>query len=260
MLIYKYTSKTTGKSYIGQTGKTLEERFKNHCQTARRGSAFEFHTALQTYGSDDFESEILEDNICTQQELDAKEMYYIKIFDTYKNGYNMTEGGNHVTPNVEKMVKTRQKPDKDGLTSFKKGAHKAATTRKEFQQEIIEKGTKTRRDRGDFARLADLYKGSSFGSFQTCEYCGKKCNEGNYKRWHGNNCKQNPTITDIQLGKRIAHNKGQKMSDEQKQKLSNQRKGFVICFDTINGIYINTTKEEFDKNENLVGTTNLKGR
>lgn len=27
-----------------------------------------------------------------------------------------------------------------------------------------------------------------------CEYCGVKSNAGNYKRWHGNNCKQKPNF------------------------------------------------------------------
>lgn len=40
-----------------------------------------------------------------------------------------------------------------------------------------------------------------------CEYCGKAVDKGNYNRWHGDNCKFNPNITNEQLEKRKPWNK-----------------------------------------------------
>ena len=40
-----------------------------------------------------------------------------------------------------------------------------------------------------------------------CEYCDKPSDKGNYGRWHGENCKMNPNITQEQLLKREPWNK-----------------------------------------------------
>jgi len=40
-----------------------------------------------------------------------------------------------------------------------------------------------------------------------CPYCGKFSDKGNYNRWHGENCKMNPNISQEDLDKRIPWNK-----------------------------------------------------
>ena len=40
-----------------------------------------------------------------------------------------------------------------------------------------------------------------------CEHCGKEADKGNYIRWHSDNCKLNPNITEQQLLKREPWNK-----------------------------------------------------
>lgn len=40
-----------------------------------------------------------------------------------------------------------------------------------------------------------------------CEYCHKEVDKGNYNRWHGDNCKNNPNITMESLQKRKPWNK-----------------------------------------------------
>ena len=40
-----------------------------------------------------------------------------------------------------------------------------------------------------------------------CEYCSKESDKGNYGRWHGENCKMNPNVTEEQLKKREPWNK-----------------------------------------------------
>ena len=93
-IIYKYTNKINGKSYIGQTIQPLEKRHKRHLYDSKTDNLY-FHRALQKYGSNNFELTILEENISSDQ-LDEKEKYWIKYYDTFylnDNGYNMTEGG-----------------------------------------------------------------------------------------------------------------------------------------------------------------------
>ena len=55
--IYKHTSKTSGKVYIGQTN-NINVRWK---PGAYRNCA-KFYAAIQKYGWDDFEHEILEED------------------------------------------------------------------------------------------------------------------------------------------------------------------------------------------------------
>lgn len=97
--IYKYTNKTNGHSYIGQSI-NLEMR-----QYAHKSSAFnkaakdydsQFHQAIRKYGWENFDYEIIAEltpNEYTKEGLDALEKHFIKYYDSFHNGYNATEGG-----------------------------------------------------------------------------------------------------------------------------------------------------------------------
>lgn len=93
-IIYKYTNKINSYSYIGQT--THEnERIIQHKNCY---GDFYFHRAIKKYGWDNFDYEVLfsidDENIDEVREvLNEKEEYYIKLYDSFNNGYNMTLGG-----------------------------------------------------------------------------------------------------------------------------------------------------------------------
>ena len=90
--IYKITNKINNHSYIGLSTK-VEERWKYHQSpyNQQRESYKSLYKAFKKYGIENFTFEILEE--CSIQELGEKEKYYITKYDTYKNGYNMTTGG-----------------------------------------------------------------------------------------------------------------------------------------------------------------------
>lgn len=92
MRVYKITNKTNNKSYIGVTKHSAQERFNQHYY-----KRFERNTALSLaflkYGVANFGLETLEENIETYEEAFQKEKEYIAKYDTYKNGYNLTIGG-----------------------------------------------------------------------------------------------------------------------------------------------------------------------
>ena len=90
--IYMHTCKITGKSYIGITKNGAENRWKSHISDAKKGIYYDFQEAIRQYGSENFEMEIL-DTCKTQAEAIDLEKFYIKQYNTYKNGYNMNEGG-----------------------------------------------------------------------------------------------------------------------------------------------------------------------
>lgn len=87
-IIYKYTS-PSGKSYIGQTIYSKKIREGKDGKEYRECPVF--YNAIQKYGIENFSYEILEE--CDNSLLDEKEKYYIKKYDTFNNGYNLTEGG-----------------------------------------------------------------------------------------------------------------------------------------------------------------------
>ena len=91
-LIYKYTNMITTDAYIGKTISTINERFKGHLSAIDNGSDAHFHRALRKYGIENFNSEVLEDEI-KEENINEREIYWIQYYDTFNNGYNMTQGG-----------------------------------------------------------------------------------------------------------------------------------------------------------------------
>jgi group I intron endonuclease len=92
-IIYCATNKLNDKKYVGFTSKELSFRMNSHRYDAERGLNSKFHNAIRKYGWNSFIWEILlesEDNNFLLNEMEA---YYIKLLDTYKNGYNLTLGG-----------------------------------------------------------------------------------------------------------------------------------------------------------------------
>lgn len=94
--IYKFTNKINGHSYIGQSI-NIENRVNSHRQRAycnsENNKEYEktFYKAIRKYGWDNFDFEVLE--ICSKEELNEREIYYIDYYDTYHNGYNEEKGG-----------------------------------------------------------------------------------------------------------------------------------------------------------------------
>lgn len=91
--IYKITDKVTGKSYIGQTRKSVEFRWRQHKNSK---DYRDLHKAIQKYGEENFSVETLKE--CDVDELDKWEIYYISKYNTFENGYNMTKGGSTYNP------------------------------------------------------------------------------------------------------------------------------------------------------------------
>lgn len=94
MLIYKITNKLNGKCYIGQTTRTVNERVREHLKESKKDSEYTIHRAIRKYGIDNFNIEILEDNVIDIDSLNKLEIFYIAKFGSFgERGYNMTEGG-----------------------------------------------------------------------------------------------------------------------------------------------------------------------
>ena len=103
--IYKITNKINNKSYIGQSIH-IEQRWEEHLYQSSGCSLLKY--ALHKYGKDNFSFEVIEE--CNQEELNEKEQYWIKYYDTFYNGYNLTLGGGGALKyNIEAIYEEYQK-------------------------------------------------------------------------------------------------------------------------------------------------------
>lgn len=92
-LIYIITNSINSKVYIGQTTQSLKDRWYGHCRKACSKNEADMHIkrAILKYGKENFSINEIEK--CKIEELDEKEIYYINLYNSYKNGYNRTKGG-----------------------------------------------------------------------------------------------------------------------------------------------------------------------
>lgn len=94
--IYKITNLLNKKSYIGKTSFSLEVRWDKHLQNYKNKNShcynYYLYRAMRKYEISNFKIELLEE-ISNDSLLNEREQYWIKFYDTFKNGYNMTLGG-----------------------------------------------------------------------------------------------------------------------------------------------------------------------
>lgn len=117
--IYIIKNTVNEKVYIGQTTMTVKERFMQHMKpsTIKKRGTYKFYKAIKQYGKDKFFFETLEGDIPIDQ-LDEKEISYIKKYDSCNNGYNTVPGGN--------AKRIHEAKDIDNIISLFKQGHKAS--------------------------------------------------------------------------------------------------------------------------------------
>lgn len=111
-IIYKIQNIKTNEIYIGQTthprgfngrydfkGNGIERVYKYLIGNEARGERHNQHLrrSIKKFGFDTFEVVEVFDTAETFEELNGKETYYINLFDSYKNGYNQSYGGDSIS-------------------------------------------------------------------------------------------------------------------------------------------------------------------
>lgn len=123
-IVYKITNTINGKCYIGQTtlgfnkrynysGRGVERVYKLHKNYKDTNKQYNEHllNSIEKYGFDAFEIIEIFDIAFSREELNIKEINYIRLFDSYRNGYNNTLGGegkNGYVANKETIEKQRE--------------------------------------------------------------------------------------------------------------------------------------------------------
>lgn len=98
--IYCITNKVNGMQYVGQTIRTIIQRWYCHkVESKNIVDKMYFHSAIRKYGADNFDVEELERISCKSKQelkenLNSLERHYISQLNTLRpNGYNLTIGG-----------------------------------------------------------------------------------------------------------------------------------------------------------------------
>ena len=105
--VYQHKNKINGKIYIGITSQKPEDRWGS--QGCNYKSSSHFYSAIQKYGWNNFEHNILFTGL-TKEQACLKEQELIKQFDSMnrEHGYNSTSGGDIFLMNEETKQKISQ--------------------------------------------------------------------------------------------------------------------------------------------------------
>ena len=107
--IYSITNVVTGDMYIGQTIQDFEKRWKSHISALNRGNHDNeyLQRSWNKYGEDAFKFKAI--YYCDELDiLNDLEKYYIKKYDTYNNGFNMTEGGDYFLNEIPEEIRKKR--------------------------------------------------------------------------------------------------------------------------------------------------------
>lgn len=91
-VVYLIWNKVNGKKYVGQTIKTVEERFKEHARYKKS----DIGKAIRKYGKENFYCGVIV-SCSSKEEMDEKEKHYIVALHSKSPfGYNHTDGGDGI--------------------------------------------------------------------------------------------------------------------------------------------------------------------
>ena len=97
----------SGKCYIGQTIKTVQARYTEHCKPYSKCRAVS--NAIKKYGIDEVRVELITTEH-TQEDADRTEKELISFFKTLSPcGYNLTSGGSIYSNDTVQSAETRRK-------------------------------------------------------------------------------------------------------------------------------------------------------
>lgn len=121
--IYLITDLSNSKKYVGQVvqRRGYKTRFIEHLCGTKTANTRMLSNAIKKHGAENFIIELIESDI-PESEIDAKEKFYIekyKTYYTYKNGYNMTAGGQG-THGYRHSAESRRKISEAGKIHWQK--------------------------------------------------------------------------------------------------------------------------------------------
>lgn len=213
-VIYVIENKVNGKKYVGQTTQKLKRRFNAHIYASKNKKGIPLYNAIQKYGQECFFIKTI-DVAYTFEELNEKEIFWIKKYTDSENIYNVRPGGTGFQKGELHPLYGRELPKK---TREKIGnAHRGKIVSSETRKKL----SKASKDRPRTEEWSNNISKGLMGHRSWSK--GIKLSEETRKK-----------ISNSNKGKKLSDEHKEKISINQKKNNSNARK--VICI---------TTNEEF---------------
>ena len=221
-IIYLIKNKVNGKCYVGQTQKEKGFDYRYYCSGEGIERVYNYHKSLrehnrsynehllrsiEKYGFEAFEVNKCLDYAFSLEELNIKEKVYIQLYDSLKNGYNETLGGDG-TEGRPHSEETRQK-----ISEANKGDNHPMYG-KYHTEETKQKMSKIKKGENN----------PMHGNHHS-EEAKQKIREGNKGKHLSNEAKQK--ISEAKKGENNPMY-GNHHSNEAKQKISEARKGKYV--------------------------------
>lgn len=178
--IYKIENLVNHKLYVGQSI-DIEERYKQHIYKAfnnnERAYNSAIHQAFRKYGIENFKLEVIEQ--CNIDELDEKEIYWIKQLDTISpNGYNISLGGQFNKASNKRFCPLCGEVMTKGadlcLNCYLKEKSKHLPSAEELKEKLIEYN-------GNFTQVGKLYGVIDNSVRKWCKKYGMPYHSSDYK-------------------------------------------------------------------------------
>jgi group I intron endonuclease len=229
--IYRILNTVTGKYYIGQTIKLPHKRWAEHIKTSKTGTT-NLYISMRKHGTDVFHFKVIE--VCDDSLMNDREQFWIKHYDSYHNGYNMTFGGylgsywddpenkfNHSSimisyydnnpeakDHIKKIVKASVENGTHNLLKRPDGTSVASDAVSNGTHNLLKRpdGTSVASDRvangthhllGGEIHRRRVREGTHPSQIMiTCIHCRTTMNSLSFGRYHGDNCSENPDKED----------------------------------------------------------------
>ena len=190
--IYKIVNQLNGKVYIGFDSKWPKRKTEHKSSSKKLKN--KFYNAINKYGWDNFTCEIIYQSKDGNYTLNIMENYFIEKYDSYRNGYNSTLGGDGTLGMISPMhgkTHTQETKTKISISSTgknngfygkthtketKEKIKKSLTNNKNCLGRIISTETKEKIGEKAKQRMQDPKKNPMFGRTQS-EETRKKISE-----------------------------------------------------------------------------------
>ena len=135
--IYEIKNLVNNKRYIGQTTNSNGCRWNGTFDYVKNQYNQYLYNSVKKYGEINFETKII-DTAKNQEELNKKEDYWIKFFNTMNNkfGYNFREGGSNgkLSEDHKRKISESLKGRNSGKNNPFYGKHHSEETRKKLSE------------------------------------------------------------------------------------------------------------------------------
>lgn len=180
-----------GKSYIGQTIRFIEERFKEHQK--KESGCVALCNAIKKYGWSSFIVDYYE---CSDDELNKNEKWMVKLLRTLSpSGYNLREGGGS------------------------RGKHSEESKKKNSEAHLGKKHTEETKEKCRETKIGE--KHPMYGKPKSDE-TKRRIGESNLGKTHSEEAKQK--MREAKLGKTLSDEHKQKLSEVRRGKVNHNSK------------------------------------